>query len=70
MPKGQNLCPLEHLFQFVLSQFHGDRAAVGTIADLPALYLLHERGKLRAVGADIQMVDVPVEAAENEAQIS
>ena len=27
-------------------------------------------GKLRAVGADIQMVDVPVEAAENEAQIS
>ena len=27
-------------------------------------------GKLRAVGADIQMGDVPVEAAENEAQIS
>ena len=27
-------------------------------------------GKLRAVGADIQMVDVPVEAAENVAQIS
>ena len=27
-------------------------------------------GKLRAVGADIQMVDVPVEAAESEAQIS
>ena len=27
-------------------------------------------GTLRAVGADIQMVDVPVEAAENEAQIS